>query len=162
MGTTAAIVLARAGPDFGKMPDLLALILRSFAYMDGRIDPPSSAHRLTPEALRDKCAEETAIVAIAGDLLAGCVFLAEKSDHFYLGKLAIDPARQGKGIARLLVREAEAIALAAGKPIIELQARIELSDNHAVFSRLGFREVARTAHPGFDRPTSITMRKVLA
>ncbi|TIN50217.1 MAG: GNAT family N-acetyltransferase, partial [Mesorhizobium sp.] len=27
---------------------------------------------------------------------------------------------------------------------------------------LGFRETGRTAHAGYDRPTSITMRKVLS
>ncbi|TIN07524.1 MAG: GNAT family N-acetyltransferase, partial [Mesorhizobium sp.] len=30
------------------------------------------------------------------------------------------------------------------------------------FARLGFHETARTAHSGYDRPTSITMRKVLS
>ena len=32
-------------------PALLALIARAFAYMEGRIDPPSSLHRLTPQGL---------------------------------------------------------------------------------------------------------------
>jgi hypothetical protein len=36
-----------------------------------------------------------------------------------------------------------------------------LTANHGAFARLGFREMARTAHDGYDRPTSITMRKVL-
>ncbi|TIX14256.1 MAG: GNAT family N-acetyltransferase, partial [Mesorhizobium sp.] len=39
--------------------------------------------------------------------------------------------------------------------------RIELDGNHRAFVRLGFDETERTAHEGYDRPTSITMRKVL-
>src|SRR5690554_1610978 len=129
--------------------------------MEGRIDPPSSATRLTLDTLRRKCADEIAIVAVEGDAIVGCVFLAEKADHFYLGKLAVDPARQGAGIGRLLMQEAERIALAAGKPVVELQTRVELTGNQTTFVRMGFIETGRTAHAGYDRPTSITLRKVL-
>lgn len=34
-----------------------------------------------------------------------------------------------------------------------------LVENHEAFAALGFAKVAQSAHPGFDRPTSITMRK---
>ncbi|TIT06768.1 MAG: GNAT family N-acetyltransferase, partial [Mesorhizobium sp.] len=61
----------------------------------------------------------------------------------------------------LLMRAAEEIAVSRGKGAIELQTRIELSTNHSAFARLGFGETERTAHEGYDRPTSITMRKVL-
>ena len=52
--------------------------------------------------------------------------------------------------------------LKAGKPMLELQTRIELTANQAAFRKLGFHETARTAHAGYDRPTSVTMRKVLS
>jgi GNAT superfamily N-acetyltransferase len=141
---------------------LLAVIRASFAYMDGVVDPPSSAHRLTPEALRDKAEVEIGLIALAGEEIAGCAFLAEKPDHFYLGKLAVAPAWQGFGIGRKLLQAAEEHARAAGKGLIELQTRIELTDNQQLFAKLGFVETARTAHQGYDRPTSVTMRKALA
>jgi ribosomal protein S18 acetylase RimI-like enzyme len=154
-----SIVPLRA--DFERWKELLDLILNSFRYMDGVIDPPSSALRLTPENLKRKAAEETAFLAHLDGRIAGCVFLAEKDDHFYLGKLAVDPACQGRGVGRRLVEAAEGHARAAGKPIIELQVRVELAGNQATFARLGFNETGRTAHAGFDRPTSVTMRKDL-
>lgn len=156
------VALRRLHPDDARLPELHTLIRQSFAYMDGVIDPPSSAHLLTIEALRAKCATEHAIVALDDQTISGCVFLAEKADHFYLGKLAIHPEKQGQGIGRHLMMEAEAIARSSEKPVIELQVRIELTANHAVFTRLGFVESGRTAHQGYTRPTSITMRKVLA
>lgn len=162
MLTESPVTLARAPAGFGRADELLDLVLRAFAYMDGVIDPPSSAHRLTVESLREKCGAETAILALDGDRLVGCVFLAERNDHFYLGKLAVDPGHQGKGTGRLLLREAEAVAVAAGKPLIELQTRVELTGNHSTFARLGFVETGRTAHAGFDRPTTVTMRKALS
>jgi ribosomal protein S18 acetylase RimI-like enzyme len=149
-------------PDgFDRWDELLGLILTSFRYMDGVIDPPSSALRLTQEALKQKAAEESVFLALLDGRMVGCVFLAEKQDHFYLGKLAIDPACQGRGIGRRLIEAAEALVGTTAKPIIELQVRVELSRNQATFTRLGFRETGRTAHAGFNRPTSITMRKDL-
>ena len=70
---------------------------------------------------------------------------------------------QSKARHRPPAHEPSKILLAGyGKPALELQTRIELTGNHAAFRRMGFVETARTAHPGFDRPTSITFRKRLA
>ncbi len=148
--------------DFQDWDGLLALILNAFAYMNGVIDPPSSALALTPESLRAKAARETVFLATDGERLLGCIFVKEKPDHFYVGKLAVDPDAQGKGIGRRLLGAAEQYAREHGKPAIELQTRIELTGNHKAFQRLGFQETARTAHPGYDHPTSLTMRKALA
>jgi len=145
--------------DFDRWEDLLRLIQESFAYMDGVIDPPSSAQKLTVDNLREKAKDEAGFAAVIDDELAGCVFTKEKDDRFYLGKLAVVPAFEGQGIGRKLVEKAEQLAVACGKPVMELQTRIELTRNHAVFEKLGYRKVAETAHPGFTRTTSITMRK---
>jgi GNAT superfamily N-acetyltransferase len=157
--------------DFDRWDELLSMIRTSFAYMDGIIDPPSSVHRLTPEALRAKAEAETCFLASVGDdespanaadRTVGCAFLAERDDHFYLGKLAVLPAFQRQGVGRALLEAAEAHAVRANKPVIELQTRVELAGNHRTFASLGFVETERTAHAGFDRPTSLTMRKALA
>jgi len=151
--------IAPIGADFEHWNELLKLIQDSFAYMDGVIDPPSSAHLLTVENLQTKAQDELGFAAFLDDKLAGCVFIKEKEDYFYLGKLAVVPAFEGQGIGRSLLEEAEQQAVAHGKPELELQTRIELTRNHAVFEKLGFRKIAETSHPGFDRTTSITMRK---
>ena len=156
-----AIEIAPLPPGFDRWEELLGLIARAFAHMDGVIDPPSSAQRLTPQALAEKCAAETVFIATAGSGLAGCVFLADRGDRLYIGKLAVEPALQGRGIGRRLVQVAEAEAVRRGRGMLELQTRIELTGNHAAFARLGFAETGRTAHEGFSRPTSITMRKEL-
>lgn len=157
-----SVRIASIGADFQQWGALLKLIRDSFAYMDGVIDPPSSAHLLTVENLQTKAQDELGFAAFLGDQLAGCVFIKEKDDHFYLGKLAVAPAFEGQGIGRRLMEEAEQQAVAHGKPELELQTRIELKRNHAVFEKLGFRKIAETSHPGFDRTTSITMRKLIA
>ena len=148
--------------EFDRWEELLDIIRASFAYMDGVIDPPSSVHRLTARSLQAKAAVELGFLATAGDEIAGCAFLAEKDDHCYLGKLAVAPAWQGRGIGRMLMQAAEEHTRQIGKPILELQTRVELDGNQRLFARLGFVETGRTAHAGSDRPTSVTMRKALA
>ncbi len=102
--------IARIGEDFGRWDELLALILSSFAYMDNIIDPPSSAHRLTLASLARKARDEIAFAAIENGRITGCVFLRTEPDFLYIGKLAIAPADQGKGIGRRLLAVAEEIA----------------------------------------------------
>lgn len=147
--------------DFTDWEGLRRLIRRAFGPKDGVIDPPSSTHLLTAESLAEKAAREQAFIARKGDNLVGCVFLEDRGDHLYLGRFAVDPAFHGQGIGRALMDAAFAHARLLGRPGIELQARIELTDNHAIFNRLGFTERSRTSHAGYTRPTSITFRKVL-
>lgn len=147
---------------FSDYEALLALILRSFASMNGRIDPPSSAYLLTATSLRDKAASEIAYIATDGGQLRGCVFLKpEPPGCLYISKLAVEPDAQGRGVGRALLAAASAAAADLGLPQLRLQTRIELIENHAVFSRWGFRKTAENAHPGFNRTTSIEMRKTL-
>ncbi|RUU51620.1 GNAT family N-acetyltransferase [Mesorhizobium sp. M2C.T.Ca.TU.002.02.1.1] len=145
---------------FDRWDDLLALIRRAFAYMDGIIDPPSSAHLLTADTLAEKAKREAGFLAIENGRVVGCVFALERARDFYVGKLAVEPRLQAQGIGARLMRAVEDLARERGKDAIELQTRIELTTNHAAFARLGFRETERTAHEGYDKPTSITMRKV--
>ncbi|MGX7876631.1 GNAT family N-acetyltransferase [Mesorhizobium sp. ORM6] len=154
--------VTRIPADFSRWDDVLALIMRAFAFMDGVIDPPSSSHLLTVDTLRDKARRETGFVAVCGDKIVGCVFALERADDLYVGKLAVAPDCQGQGIGRRLMRAVERLALGRGKAALELQTRIEFTANHAAFARLGFHETARTAHEGYARPTSLTMRKPLS
>jgi GNAT superfamily N-acetyltransferase len=146
---------------FSGWDELLALILSSFAYMDGVIDPPSSAHRLTPASLAQKARDEMAFIAKDGRSLVGCIFLKLEPGCLYVGKLAVAPDRQGKGIGRRLLDVAEALAWEHGMPALRLETCIELVANHAGFARWGFQKTGENSHPGFARITSIEMTKQL-
>ncbi|MEM8792116.1 MAG: GNAT family N-acetyltransferase [Pseudomonadota bacterium] len=154
---TLRITEAGPGTDW---PALHALLTRAFGFMEGRINPPSSLTRMSPECLARKAEDETVLLATNPNLI-GCLFAKAQGETLYLGKIAIDPGHQGKGIGRALVTAAETRARQNGQTALELQTRIELTENHTAFTRLGFTKTAETAHPGFDRPTSITIRKAL-
>lgn len=139
--------------------ECLGLIQRSFSAMDGRIDPPSSMHQLTLQNIRSFC--QRGEVWAQGTPVMACVFLTRKVDHLYLGKLAVAEAFRGKGLAGGLVQLATHRAQLQGLRGLEVEVRIELTENHAMFHQLGFRIVGYGKHEGFDKPTFLTMRKPL-
>jgi GNAT superfamily N-acetyltransferase len=152
----------RLSPEHPGWDAILRLILDAFASMEGRIDPPSSALRLTPEAMAAQERAGEVWATFEGGAPVACVFLTPRADALYIGKLAVRPDRQRRGLGRRLVALAEERAAARGYGALELQTRIELAETHAAFARLGFARAGETCHPGFDRPTSVTMRKRLA
>ncbi|MBU0736585.1 MAG: GNAT family N-acetyltransferase [Alphaproteobacteria bacterium] len=156
-----SIVIRQIDPSYSQYEELLALIMASFAYMDGVIDPPSSAHRLTIASLTDKARDEIALIAEMDANLAGCAFLRPEPDFLYLGKLAVAAEAQGKGIGGRLLAEGEAIAQRLGKQALRLETRIELTGNHDRFGAWGFIRTAERSHAGYDRPTYIEMQKRL-
>ena len=149
-------VLRRLGPGDEALHGVLSLIRTSFAYMEGRIDPPSSMHRLTQDAV-DAQAHDGEVWAIEEDgRVVACVFLTPRPNVLYLGKMAVANTHRGKGLARRLVELARDRAVALGLPAVELQSRIELTENHSAFAAMGFKVAGETAHPGFDHTTSLT------
>jgi N-acetylglutamate synthase-like GNAT family acetyltransferase len=151
----------RLGPDDPALPGVLALLRTTFAYMEGRIDPPSSMHRLTLERIAEQ-AERAEVWAIEDQgRVVACVFLAPKAKALHLDRLAVAMSHRGRGLARRLVALAETRARELGLRAVELQSRVELTENHTAFSAMGFRVSGETAHQGFKHPTSLTFVKPL-
>ena len=143
-------------------PDLdrvLALLRGEFAYMDGVVDPPSSIHRATPDSVAAQARDHE--VWVIGDPVMACVFLTLKPEVLYLGKLAVAGPARGQGLARRLTDLAIDRARVLGRPMVELESRVELAANHLAFEKMGFLKVGETAHPGYDRPTSYTFRRTV-
>ena len=142
-----------AEEDFGPV---LSLIRAAFAFMEWRIDPPSSMHRLTTTALADHAREAEVWVAEETGQPVACMVLTPRADTLYLGKLAVADTHRGQGLGRQMVDHALARAKALGLPRVTLQTRVELTENHATFEAMGFRKTGATTHAGYDRPTSFT------
>lgn len=143
---------ADADADFAPV---LSLIRSSFAFMADRIDPPSSANRLTLHDIAQQAA--TAEVWVLEDLgnPIACVFLTPQDGQLYLGKLAVAESFRKQGLARQLVKHATARARSLGLTAVVLETRVELTENHAAFRAMGFMPDGERAHPGYDRPTTL-------
>lgn len=143
-------------------PAIAATIAASFEQYRGRLVPESGAFGETAAGIATELDKGAgAIVAERNGEMLGCVLMEEMEGDLYFGRLAVLPSARGLGIARRLIEAVEAEARRRGLAGVRLGVRVVLTDNQRLFNSLGYREISREAHPGFDHPTSINMRKML-
>lgn len=127
--------------------------------MDELVDPPSSLHKMTADSLRKKADNETLLLVFDAESLIACAFFDIRKDVIYVSKIAVAPSHRGRRIAHKIFNIADNLARNNAKKWLELETRIELIDNKQAFGKMGFITTAKNSHAGYDRPTSITMRR---
>jgi ribosomal protein S18 acetylase RimI-like enzyme len=86
----------------------------------------------------------------AGRVL-GILVLEETPDGFLLDNIAVSPEGQGKGYGRALIEFAEAEARRRGFAEIRLYTHEMMTENIALYTRIGFVETHRVSEKGYDR-----------
>jgi ribosomal protein S18 acetylase RimI-like enzyme len=86
----------------------------------------------------------------AGDIV-GVLVLEETPAGFLLDNIAVAPHAQGKGHGRALLEFAEAEAARRGWREIRLYTHVRMTENIALYRRIGYVETARVTEKGFDR-----------
>lgn len=86
-----------------------------------------------------------------GGTIAGIIVLLPKSDHVLLDNIAVRPERQGRGIGRRLIDFAECEARRRGVAELRLYTHQTMTENIALYRRLGFVEIGRGRQAGYDR-----------
>jgi ribosomal protein S18 acetylase RimI-like enzyme len=79
-----------------------------------------------------------------------------------VGRLAVRPDRQGRGVATALLAAAESAARAKGLAGLRLHARVAMPDNIALFEKLGFTTVGEGRHDGYAAATFAIMERPVA
>jgi predicted N-acetyltransferase YhbS len=141
---------------------LAATIAAAFEQYRGKLVPESGAFAETADGIaRELSNGAGAFVAERNGAVLGCVMTKLEEGDLYFGRLSVLPAARGAKLAAGLIAAVENEARRRGLPGVRLGVRIALPDNQKLFHSLGYREISREAHPGFDHPTSINMRKKL-
>jgi ribosomal protein S18 acetylase RimI-like enzyme len=83
--------------------------------------------------------------------MAGLVVLEEDGDTLLLDNVAVSPAAQGKGYGRILIAFAEEEARRLGYAELRLYTNVLMTENIALYERLGFRQTGRISEKGFER-----------
>lgn len=83
--------------------------------------------------------------------IAGVLVLEERPDCLLLDNVAVDPGWQGRGIGRALIGFAEAEARRRGWRELHLYTHALMTENQALYRRIGFIDIARVQEKGFDR-----------
>jgi ribosomal protein S18 acetylase RimI-like enzyme len=85
------------------------------------------------------------------DQIVGVLVLEAGSTGLLLDNIAILPGSQGKGYGSSLIDSAEAEALRQGFQEISLYTHVLMTENIALYSRIGFVETHRVSEMGYDR-----------
>lgn len=100
---------------------------------------------------------DVTVIERDGEIVA-VLLVREESEGFLLDNVAVLPACQGAGLGRYLLRLAERKAREAGYDSIYLYTQDIMTENQAIYRRIGYIDYARRTELGLNR---IYMRKQL-
>ena len=103
------------------------------------------------EDYRARVAEGVVWVAEADGAVAGVLVLLTERDHLLLDNVAVAPEAHGRGIGRQLIAFAEDEARRRGFAEIRLYTHEKMTENAAMYPRLGYAETHRARPAGSDR-----------
>ena len=135
---------------------IAALVKAAYGHYPARIG-------VVPRPMTDDYAEVIralrVTVAESGAAIAGAIVLGVTGEGFLIDNVAVHPSHRGKGLGRLLLEFAEAEARRAGFDSIHLYTHQGMTENIALYSRIGYVEYDRRTEGEFSR---VYMRKRLA
>jgi len=97
-------------------------------------------------------------VAESHETMVGVIVLTTNDEGFLIDDVAVDPAHRGKGLGKALLEFAEAEARRAGFDSIYLYTHEKMTENIALYSKIGYVEYDRRSQGEFSL---IYMRKHL-
>jgi len=103
--------------------------------------------RISAESLRTMLEKGNFLLAEDAGGLAGCVLVELRGERAYFGLLAVDPARQHRGLGRRLIDEAENHARAAGCRVMDLRIVNLRAELPPFYRRLGYSEAGTEPFP---------------
>lgn len=103
--------------------------------------------RIDSQTLRKMMEKGKFLVAEDSGGLSGCVYLEFRGERAYFGLLAVDPARQRKGLGRRLIREVEGAARQAGCRFMDIQIVHLRSELPPFYRGLGYVETGTGPFP---------------
>lgn len=105
-----------------------------------------------------RIADRQVWVAEAGAGIVGLIVLEDAGDAVLLDNVAVAPTAHGMGYGRALLAFAKLEARRRGCRSLRLYTHVLMTENLAIYHRLGFIDTGRVCHDGYDR---ITMAKPL-
>jgi ribosomal protein S18 acetylase RimI-like enzyme len=98
-------------------------------------------------------------VAERGGEIVGLVVLGVGDEGCFVDNVAVDPSHQGTGVGRALLEHAESAARDAGFDSLYLYTHERMTENLALYSRIGYVEYDRRLNEG---ARIVYLRKKLA
>jgi GNAT superfamily N-acetyltransferase len=130
--------------DVAAVTELVDAAYRHYVPRIGGLPGPMTAD------YRRVIAEREVTVAVADGSVAGLIVLAETPEGFCIENVAVHPSHQGRRLGRALLAFAEQEARRAGFGSIYLYTHEKMTENLALYGRLGYVEYDRRPVTGFS------------
>jgi GNAT superfamily N-acetyltransferase len=136
------------------LPSIRQVIAAAYDKYFSRMDRPPAP------VLRDYTAAVVAgEVWVTGNPVTGLIALSRVDDAMLIENVAVHPSAQGTGLGRRLMEFAEREATRCGIERLALYTNEVMTENHAIYTHLGYRETHRSTEDGYRR---VFMEKILA
>jgi ribosomal protein S18 acetylase RimI-like enzyme len=128
------------------LPAITAIIGAAYARYLPRMDkPPAPLFRDYAPSV------EAGTTWVAGSPIRALLTLYPRDDHLYIENIAVDPNAQGHGLGRALMEFAEQEAARRGLNRLALVTHEAMTENQAIYARLGYVEIERRTEDGYRR-----------
>ena len=122
------------------VPRLTELAQAAYGHYVDRLGGPP---RPMTDDYADVVRSRRVTVAERSGEIVGLIVLAVTSEGFLVDNVAVDPSHRGTGVGRALLEHAEAAARRAGFDSIYLYTHEKMTENLALYSRIGYVEYDR-------------------
>ena len=130
------------------LPDIQECARRAYAqYVKrmGKEPAPMNADFKVP------IAEGHVVVATCASQFTGYVFFYPESDYMLLENIAVLPEHAGRGIGKHLIQHVERTAREGGYEAVVLYTNEAMTENLAMYTKIGYIEFDRRHEAGFSR-----------
>jgi ribosomal protein S18 acetylase RimI-like enzyme len=128
------------------LPAIKALIDAAYARYLTRMDKPPGP------VLRDYGPSvEAGTTWVTGSPITAVLTLYRVDNHLLIENIAVHPSAQGRGLGRALMSFAEQEAARRGLTRVTLYTHEVMTENQAIYARLGYTEVERRTEDGYRR-----------
>ena len=143
-GTAGPLGLRRAAA--ADLPAIRAVIDAAYARYLPRMDkPPAPMFRDYGPSV------EAGTTWVTGPPVTAVLILYPREDHLYVENVAVHPDAQGRGLGRALMGFAEQEAARCGLSRMALVTHEAMTENQAIYARLGYVEIERRDEDGYRR-----------
>lgn len=136
------------------LPAIREVVGAAYARYLSRMDRPPA-----PMLADYGAAVDAGQLWVIGQPVAGLIELTEAGDALHVGNVAVHPGSQGTGLGRLLMDFAERRAILLGRTRLSLYTNEVMTENLAIYTHLGYREVDRHTEDGYRH---VCLEKLLA
>jgi ribosomal protein S18 acetylase RimI-like enzyme len=132
------------------------LVREAYEHYVERIGmPPGPMTEDYARVIRDR---QVTVAEVDGTIV-GVIVLGVDDEGFVIENVAVHPSQRGRGLGRELLKLAEAEAARRGYDAIYLYTHEKMTENQALYSRIGYVEYDRRSQGDFSL---VYMRKTLA